>query len=398
MNSADIAIIGAGPYGLSLAAHLRPRGFDVRIFGDPMAMWRTRMPRGMRLKSDGFASNLYDPGAEFPLSRFCAESGIEYADVGRPVALDTFARYGMAFQNRFVPDVENRMVVDLRARAGAFELRFADGGLVRARRVVVAVGIGDFTFMPPVLSDLPSELVTHSSHHHALNGFAGREVAVIGGGASAIDIAALLHVAGAHATLVARTPRLAFQDPPGRPDRSRPLTQRLRWPRSGIGNGWKSTICARLPQTFHRLPESMRLRIVRQHLGPAPCWFSREEVIGKVSMRLGKAIEHARPENERVRLRLRGADGLMEELMVDHVIAGTGFRTDLRRLTFIPDDLGKTISLTGQVPALSQHFESSVNGLYFVGPISASSFGPLTRFAFGAGFAAKQVSRHICGL
>jgi cation diffusion facilitator CzcD-associated flavoprotein CzcO len=389
----EIAIVGAGPYGLSLAAHLRPRGVDLRIFGDPMVMWRTRMPKGMRLKSEGFASNLYDPGADFTLARFCADNAIAYADVGLPVALETFCRYGIAFQERFVPGVENRVVSRLVRQSGAFELHFEDGGVVTARRVVVAVGIGHFAYLPPVLAGLPAELVSHSSHHHALDRFAGRDVAVVGGGASATDIAALLHAAGAHVTLVARAPQLAFQGPPNTGRRS--LKERLRWPRSGIGNGWKSVLCARLPLAFYRLPESVRLRTVRTHLGPAPCWFCKDEIVGKVALRLGRSIEHAEPAGEHVRLDLHAPDGTKEELVVDHVIAGTGFRVDLRRLAFIPEDLRSNIASVENTPVLSTTFESSVPGLYFVGPASANTFGPLTRFAYGAGFASRRVLRHL---
>jgi cation diffusion facilitator CzcD-associated flavoprotein CzcO len=97
-SSTDIAIIGAGPYGLSLAAHLRAHGRDFRIFGDPMVMWRNRMPKGMRLKSEGFASSLYDPGGTFTLARYCAENDLPYADVGLPVPLETFTRYGLEFR------------------------------------------------------------------------------------------------------------------------------------------------------------------------------------------------------------------------------------------------------------------------------------------------------------
>ena len=74
----EIAIIGAGPYGLSLGAHLRRLGVPYRIFGRPMDSWRAHMPKGMMLKSDGFASNIYDPDGGFTLEKFCAQRGIEY--------------------------------------------------------------------------------------------------------------------------------------------------------------------------------------------------------------------------------------------------------------------------------------------------------------------------------
>ena len=51
----DCLIVGAGPYGLSLAAHMRKAGTDFRIVGDPMAPWRTSMLSDMHLKSEGFA-------------------------------------------------------------------------------------------------------------------------------------------------------------------------------------------------------------------------------------------------------------------------------------------------------------------------------------------------------
>ncbi len=86
-GSTQVAIIGAGPYGLSLAAHLRARGIDFRIFGTPLNSWRTQMPKGMFLKSEGFASNLYDPDGAFTLVRFCADKSLGYADYNHPVPL-----------------------------------------------------------------------------------------------------------------------------------------------------------------------------------------------------------------------------------------------------------------------------------------------------------------------
>ena len=102
----DIAIVGAGPYGLSLAAHLGPTGRSYRIFGEPMRFWSRHMPQGMHLKSEGFASNLSDPRSEFTLEAFCRDRGIDYAPIGLPVALETFIDYGREFQRRYVPRLE----------------------------------------------------------------------------------------------------------------------------------------------------------------------------------------------------------------------------------------------------------------------------------------------------
>ena len=93
----NTVIIGAGPYGLSLGAHFRQTGIPFRIFGRPMDSWLAHMPKGMMLKSDGFASNLSDPNSQLSLRKFCAERKIEYGDTGVPVRLDTFTSYGLTF-------------------------------------------------------------------------------------------------------------------------------------------------------------------------------------------------------------------------------------------------------------------------------------------------------------
>src|ERR1700689_2647903 len=124
----DIAVIGTGPYGLSIAAHLRKRGLSFRIFGRPMDSWLAHMPQGMCLKSDGFASNLSDPDSELTLEKFCAERGIPYAHTGIPVQLDTFTAYGLAFQERMVPNLENKMVATIDRSPDGYVLRLGVGG------------------------------------------------------------------------------------------------------------------------------------------------------------------------------------------------------------------------------------------------------------------------------
>jgi thioredoxin reductase len=388
-----VVIVGAGPYGLSLAAHLRARGLDFRIFGTPMEMWRKHMPKGMFLKSEGFASCLFDPEGTFTLERYCRERAIPYGAVGVPVALETFLAYGLAFQQRFAPDLDERNVAEIAQTADGFELRLSDGEIVRAGKVVVAVGISHYAYIPPVLAGLPADFVSHSSSFHGLDCFKGRDVTVIGAGASAVDVAGLLHEAGAATRLVARVPELQFQDPPKNKERTWP--QRLRYPRSGLGSGWKSRLLVDFPVLFHRLPERFRAHVVRTHLGPAPCWFTRELIAGKVATVLGVTLERAEIQEGRVRLHLAGAGGAKQTVVTDHVIAGTGYRVDLDRLTFLAPQLRSSIRSSRQAPVLSRDFEASVPGLFFVGVSASNSFGPLLRFAYGAKFTARRLAGHL---
>jgi thioredoxin reductase len=392
MSAVDVAVIGAGPYGLSVAAHLQASGLDVRTFGRSMETWSTRMPKGMRLKSEGFASSLSDPDSRFSLADYCKQQGCEYADVGLPVPLDRFVSYGHAFEQRFVPGLEDKLVVAIRQAAGAFEVRLDDEETVTARRVVMAVGLGHFDRVPPLFDGLPKEFVTHSSRHSTLDHFKEREIAVIGAGASALDLAALLHQAGAAVHVVARDSVIRFHDPPEIP---RAPWKRIRFPMTGIGSGWKPLFCAAAPSLFRQLPERFRLRVVERLLGPAPAWFIKNETVGHVRFHLGASVSRAAIDHHRVRLHLRDHAGVESALHVDHVIAATGYKVDLDRLPFLDPALRAGIRRVAQAPALSANFESSVPGLYFVGTASANTFGPLMRFVYGTGFTARRLTRHL---
>jgi thioredoxin reductase len=389
---ADVAIVGAGPYGLSIAAHLASAGIRFRIFGPPMNVWQQHMPKGMRLKSEGFASSLSDPESGFTLQHYCEQKGIAYSDVGKPVRLATFIDYGMAFQKKFVPNLEDKFVESVQESPVGYELQLEDGEKVLARRVVIAVGITYYSYLPPVLGSLPKEVVSHSSAHSDLGGFAGRSVAVVGAGASALDLAAFLQEAGASVQLIARSSTIRFQLPP---DGSRSPEPRFLDFKTGIGSGAELYFCVNAPQLFRHLPESLRLDRVRKLLGPAPPWFTKEQIQGKVPFHLGVEITAAEVRNDHPTLLLKNEAGQQSTVEADHVIAATGYQVDIEKLQLLSPNIRKKIRTTGRAPALSASFESSVPSLYFVGVSSANTFGPLMRFAYGSDYTARRLSKHL---
>jgi FAD-dependent urate hydroxylase len=396
-DTVEVAIVGAGPYGLSLAAHLRKAGVSARQFGLPMQLWRDFMPEGMFLKSQGFASNLSDPEHTHTLQAFCKATGRPYADYGLPVALDTFVAYGQWFRDALVPDIEEVLVTDIAQAGGGFELTLANSEQVRARKVVVAIGVEAFAHVPEPLSALPSSVCTHSSAHTDLAVFKDQDVIVIGAGQSALETAALLHEKDARVTLVARKDTIRWNGEPLALDR--PLLQRLREPESGLGSGWATWFYSNHPEVFRHLPRSTRVYRARTALGPAGASWLRSRVEGQFPALTGLSVTWARMQDGGARLGLAGDNGSIREVGADHVIAATGYRTDMTRLPFLGDGLLaglRNVPGTGS-SVVGRDYQSTIPGLYFMGPAVAPTMGPVMRFVFGSEHAATTVARQLIG-
>src|SRR4051812_14161194 len=323
MNSQShktVAIIGAGPFGLSIAAHLRAKGIDFRIFGKPMYRWRCQMPKGMFLKSEGCASSLSDPDGRCTLARFCAENGLRYGERGTPVSLEIFTRYSMDFQRKLAPDVEEVMVTGVESSGDGFELRLADGSSAKAGKVVVATGLEHAAQIPPVLARLPRELRSHSEDHEDLSRFSGRDVTVVGGGQSALETAALLSEQGASVRLLVRKPSLAWNPTPRLVRRHQ--YQRLRHPVSNLGEGLELWAYCAAPMLFRYLPQRTRFEKVRTVLGPAGAWWLKDRVAGRFGILAAHSIQNAEAKNGRALVQSTGPEGQTAEFATDHVIAG----------------------------------------------------------------------------
>jgi thioredoxin reductase len=392
IEKVDVAIVGAGPYGLSLGAYLRHSGVKHRIFGRPMHSWENNMPTGMCLKSDGYASTLYDPKRAFTLEHFCREQGLPYKYSGMPIPLETFVAYGREFQRRMVPQLETQDIARVEKDGSEFVLTTVTGEQLRARRVVLAVGITHFGYMPEQLQGLPAEAVSHSYAHGDVSRFAGKRVLVVGAGASAVDLAASLADAGSDVHIMGRRPKIGFYVPEMDP---RPLKRRVLFPRSGLGVGWEYVICVDAPLMFRALPQRFRHRVVRRHLGPIPGWFMKDKVEGRIPMHMSAQIQGVRYDGEKVHVRYDQPDAAGQEFCADHVIAATGYKPDMQKLTFLQPELIQKIRTADGTPVLSPAFETSVAGLHMIGLASANCFGPAQRFAVGAKFTSRHLARYL---
>nr|WP_203691591.1 FAD-dependent oxidoreductase [Streptomyces sp. SID12488] len=443
-----VAVIGAGPFGLSTAAHLRARGIPVRVFGEPMVSWRDHMPAGMLLKSTPAASSIDAPQRGHTLADYCDAAGVPRLVTDEDIIpVETFIAYGEWFQQRLVPELERVRVVSVDRRhkgtdshgasspgsGGGFELKLESGELFSARAVVVATGLSGLAHLPPELADAapdgpsPTGPVSHSSQHHDLSRFAGRELIVVGAGQSALETAALAAEAGAQVRVVSRgSGRVAFGAPPWRQPRLRP--------ESPFGNAWSLWALTYYPHPYRYLPARARHYLVRRVLGPLGAWWLRDRFEGKVQVSevarivragvTGAAGDMAAPRAAQAQgvkgakgaggaaeangsgsgvgfvggrpvLTVRELGGRTRELSADHVIAATGYRVDIAAMDFLGHELRTELAVSRGTPRLGTGYVSSVPGLYFTGLPAAASYGPVMRFVCGTEFASPRLAGHL---
>lgn len=390
-----VAIIGAGPFGLSTAAHLRARGIPVRVFGEPMVSWRDHMPAGMLLKSTPAASSLDAPQQGHTLADYCDAAGIKRLVTDEDIIpVETFIAYGEWFQQKLVPELEQVRVVSVdRGSGGGFELKLDSGELFTARAVVVATGLHGLAHLPAELAaapdgPTPTGPVSHSSQHHDLTRYAGKDLIVVGAGQSALETAVLAAEAGAQVRVVSRGHgKVAFGAPPWDQPRLRP--------ESPFGRAWSLWALSYYPHPYRRLPAGARHYLVRRVLGPLGAWWLRDRFEGKVQVTEVDRIVGTDADGGSPTLTVRTFGGQTEKLAADHVIAATGYRVDIAAMDFLGPELRTRVAVSRGTPRLGAGYVSSVPGLYFTGLPAAASYGPVMRFVCGTEFASPRLARHL---
>jgi FAD-dependent urate hydroxylase len=383
----DVAVIGAGPYGLAAAAHLKAANIVTQVFGEPMDFWRRNMPKGMKLRSPWRASHIADPVKKYSLEAYTSEKGLRRTE---NFPLDEFVRYGEWFQSRLVPDLDRRKVLRVEATANGFRLRLEDGDIVDAKRVVIAMGLRHQEYRPPQFDGLRAELVSHSSEHAELDHFKGMTVAVIGRGQSACETAVLLHEVGAKVELISRGPvRWIGEETSG----GTPAKQFV-WDvhhvmsaPSAVGPFPLNWIID-APDVMRYLPNELRNWISTRSLRPAASAWLRQRGQG-MRFNAGRLVVAARRQGSQIALTFD--DG--SSSVADHVLLATGYRMDIAKFGVLAPDLLQRIDCIDGYPKLSTGFQSSVPGLHFIGSSAVKSFGGLMRFVAGAGYAARNLTR-----
>ena len=381
----DIAVIGAGPYGLSAGAHLKARGLRVRVFGEPMEFWSDKMPAGMLLRSPREASNISDPARAFTLEAYETASGIQPA---APLPLETFVDYGLWFRQQLDSDLDRRTVVRVDRDGASFRLALQDGEVIRASKVVVAAGIGSFQRKPAEFVNLPQLQVSHCYEGRKLKEFSGKRVAVIGAGQSALESAALLHEIGAEVEVIAKDSELRWIGMHTWLHHLGPISTML-YSKHDVGPAGISRLVA-APKLVAHIPLKLRDKIRKRAVRPAGSrWLPARLTAVKITT--GRFVRASSSLRGEVVLKLDDAD----ERRVDHVLLGAGYDVDISRYGFLSPELVKSVCQLDGSPVLAGGLCSSIPGLHFVGATAARSFGPLLYFVAGTEFASRELVSHV---
>jgi FAD-dependent urate hydroxylase len=390
MTACDVAVLGAGPYGLSASAHLNTvKGLDVHTFGEPMSFWERNMPVGMLLRSGWAATHIASPNESLSLEAYQSATGDRLT---KPVPLNGFIQYGQWYQREAVPRVDRRKIARIERDADGFRLLLEEGPSMFARRVVVAGGIGSFAFRPPQFVALPTNLVSHACEHRDLRKFAGKRVLVVGSGQSALESAALLYESGAEVRLAARTHQIRWLG--GLFSRTihgglGPTLAKLLYAPTDVGPAGISQIVAR-PDLVRKFPRAIQDWLRKKSIRPAGARWLVERV-KDVPLLLDRTVASAIPAGDQVRIKF--SDGMRKSY--DHVLLGTGYRVDVTKYNFLAPDLANSIKHFQGYPYLKDGFESSVPGLHFLGAPAVWSFGPLMQFVVGTHFSSRHLLRCI---
>lgn len=365
----SLLVIGAGPYGLSTAAHAKRHGIDPLVVGEPMGFWRRNMPERMLLRS-GTDWHLDADGID-TFEAFLADHGIDAAELP-PVPLATFLDYADWFCSRAGVQPEPILASRVESVDDRFAVTFDDGRRVTADAVVAAPGIARFPVIPEwVPASLPESHWSHTARLVRFDHLRSARVLIVGGRQSAFEWAALLAEAGAAAIHVVHR-----HDPPS--------FETSQW--TFVDELMDNTVL--IPGWFRRLAPAERDAIAQRFWAEG-----RLKLEPWLTPRLLQGIVHRRPRAEVTSCGQRPAgeievtlsDG--ERLEVDHILLATGYKPDLAKIPYL-EPLLHRIETSDGFPVLDEHFQTSVPGLFMTGFVATRDFGPFFGFVRGCPAAA----------
>jgi thioredoxin reductase len=366
----SLAVVGAGPYGVAVAAHARERGIDTTVVGRPLEFWTRHMPAGMFLRS-GLDWHL-DAAGEHTFEAFAEEHGIAPEDVD-PIPIAVFLAYAAWFQARKHVDVTEKLVTSVTRDDGRFVLTLDDESSITADRVVVAPGAGYFARVPSWASRLHQH-AAHTLDFVRFDQVSGAHVLIVGGRQSAYEWAALLGEHGARRVDIVHR-------------HAEPRFDRVSWAFTDryvaetlTTTGWWRTLRPDERQAIERkFWEVGRLTLE---------WWLVPRLAGERFRRWPETDVTQAEERRDGTVGVTLSNG--EKLQVDQVLFATGYQPELANVPYLRDLLPE-IQVADGYPVLDEWFQTSVPGLCVTGLAATRDFGPFFGFTKACPAAARLI-------
>lgn len=344
-----LLIVGAGPYGLSLANYMSEMGQDFKIIGKPMELWKNHTFTDASLRSDMATSEIAHPDNAYSLSTFRNQKGRASGAGSERVSVQEYRQYIDWVLNALPYEIIEVYLNNLSQKEDHFEAELTSGEKILAKQVVIATGVAHHLKVPDEFSKARD--VIHSYYTQEIEALQNKKVLVVGAGQSAAEA---MEICQKNKNLVhwyARKEPRFYSEPLDLPK-------------------WIFDLVVKSAGFFRRLPHGLIKAI-----------FS---IFSATTMT---------PDNES---KLAGVDrfSTMPDLdRYDHVIAATGYNYTLNHMSFLADELRDNLEMKAAMPRIDKNFMSSLSNLYFIGPSTEMFFGPPMKFMIGSQYVAPKLSK-----
>lgn len=362
----DLIIVGAGPYGLALAAHAKEKNIRCKVIGYPMDFWKNKMPAQMFIRTKLAFTSLSDPDNYYTLQRYEQEEGLTFA---YPLSRKIFTDYAQWFIAKTGITIEHDFVQKVSKEDGTFHVHTERGESYQAQQVAIAVGLTNAAYVPDVFQTLPDSFCSHTAGYTSFEQFKGKKVLVVGGGQSAWEAAALLHQENAETILSYR-----------RPERLAPKKNTNARQQELLGK-------------YYHMSAEEKQKVTEELDRPTVSDFLLPLVEGKVRQIPSTRINKVTLDADQNQVNVFFDNG--ETIAVDHIITATGYRFDPQKLTFLAPLLEELQLSDDNNTIVDECFQSSIKGLYFTGPATVYNHGYAFRFIAGVGYTAGEICKSV---
>jgi cation diffusion facilitator CzcD-associated flavoprotein CzcO len=381
MRDTDLLIIGAGPFGLSMAAYAKYHHIDHLVVGRPMDFWKSNMPKGMFLRS-GLDWHL-DPLETHTLEKYLQSKKIP-PDAVEPIPVDFYLDYVQWFMEQKGLDPLEDFVKKLDwsyRKQRPFEATLEKGETIRADNVLLAIGFRYFKHIPEELARIvPEGFFSHTCDLIEFESLKGKRCLIIGGRQSAFEWAALIHEAGAASVNVSHrqeTPAFTKSD----------------W-------SWTEQMIKGLdkdPGSFRNLSPEKREEINQRFWAEG-----RLKLEPWLWPRINKETVKIWPKTQVVKCDKLPAKDLEitlsggQTFAVDHVVFATGYKVDMGNVPFLAGgNILDQLKTKDGFPVLDEHFQTNIPGLFATSMPATRDFGAFFAFTVSVNASAKIIGSYI---